>query len=292
MGGRSANGRRTRHRSPACPALSSHAVGRWDGMTARARGHGFLRHKENNSVRLSDKHWREIQKVSGLNDGARDDVASALNRYKIIRQGAAHTPRAAETKRKLQDIAKLAGDILTAVVGDDAGARAAVSGGTDNRRFPFIAIDDGVRWALIRLAQPVGAAADMAKPVQPLALGLPRDLDPTTLDADHSELVGLLRAVERLRAWCEAAGRALPAESRGGSRAALCNVALVTLLDGILSAHTGQHINRSYKNSELQDYVRLCFTAADPKIGPGSIKQAIELFVRKRRAGLTDKKAD
>jgi hypothetical protein len=262
-------------------------------MVARARGYGFLRAYENSRVRLSDKQWREIQKVSGLNDGARDDVAYALNNYKIIRQSAAQAQRAAETKRKLRDIAERSGDILTAVVGDDAGARAALSGGTDNRRFPFIAIDDGVRWALIRLAQPVSAAAHMAKPVRPLAaFGLPRDLDPTTLYADHSELVGLLRAVERLRAWCEAAGRALPAESRGGSRAAQCNMALVTLLDGILSAHTGQHINRSYKNSELQDYVRLCFTAADPKIGPGSIKQAIELFVRKRRAGLTDKKAD
>ena len=261
-------------------------------MVARARGYGFLRAYENSRVRLSDKQWREIQKVSGLNDGARDDVAYALNNYKIIRQSAAQAQRAAETKRKLRDIAKRSGDILTAVVGDDAGARAALSGGADNRRFPFSAIDDGVRWALVRLAQPASAAADMAKSVRPLALGLPRDLDSTTLDADHYELVGLLGAVERLRAWCEAARRELPAESRGTHRVAQCNVALVTLLDGILWAHTGQHINRSYKNSNLQDYVRLCFTAADPKIGPGSIKEAIELFVRTRRAGLTDKKPE
>jgi hypothetical protein len=271
-------------------AFLSGAVGRW-AMVARARGSGFLAY-ENSRVRLSDKQWREIQKVSGLNDDARNDVATALNNYNILRREAAQAPRAAEAKRKLQDIAKRAGDILKAVIGDDAGARAALSGGTDNRRFPFIAIDDGVRWALIRLAQPVGAAAHMAKPVRPLALGLPQDLDPTTLSADHYELVGLLRAVERLRAWCEAAGRALPAESKGAYRVAQCNVALVTLLDQILSAHTGRRINRSDKNLDLRDYVRLCFTAADPEIGPGSIKQAIELFVRTRRAGLTDKKAD
>jgi hypothetical protein len=234
---------------------------------------------KNPRVRLTKKRWREIQNVSGLNDRARDDVVNALNNYNILRRQAAQAPRAAETKKKLQDIATRAGEILTAVVGDDAGARAALSGGTDNRRFPFIAIDDGVRWALIRLAQPVSAAADMAKPVRPLALGPPRDLDPTTLYADHCELVGLLRAVERLRAWCEAAGRALPAESKGAHRVALCNKALVTLLDGILSAHTGRHISRSYKNPDLQ-YVKLCFAAADPCVGSGSIEEAMKAYLR------------
>ena len=124
---------------------------------------------------------------------ASNDVETALTRYKIIREGAAQTPRAAETKRKLRDIAKRATDILTAVVGDDASARAALNDGTDNRRFPFIAIDDGVRWALVRLAQPANAAADLAKPVQPLALKLARDVDCTKLNADHYELVGLPR---------------------------------------------------------------------------------------------------
>jgi hypothetical protein len=249
-------------------------------MVARARGYGFLRAYENSRVRLSDKQWREIQKVSGLNDGARNEVATALNNYNIIRQSAAQAPRAAETKRKVHDIAKRAGNILTALVGDDARARAALSGSTGNHRFPFIAIDDGVRWALVRLAQPVSAAADMAKPVRSLvAFGLPPDLDPTTLYADHSELVGLLRAVERLRAWCEAAGRALPAESRGAFRAAQCNVALVTSLDRILSAHTGRHISRSYKDFDMQ-YIKLCFAAADPCVGSGSIEEAMKAYLR------------
>ena len=59
-------------------------------------------------------------------------------------------------------------------------------------------------------------------------------------------------------------------------------MALVSMLDDILSAHTGRHINRSYKNSKLQECVRLCFAAVDLKIGGGSIKEAIEVLTSAR----------
>jgi hypothetical protein len=55
---------------------------------------------------------------------------------------------------------------------------------------------------------------------------------------------------------------------------------LVGQLDGILAKWTGRHISRSYKNDDLQRFVKLCFAAADPNVGSGSIKKAIEAYIR------------
>jgi hypothetical protein len=100
--------------------------------------------------------------------------------------------------------------------------------------------------------------------------------------------------VEQLRLWFERAARSLPAETKGAHKAAENHRWLVGQLDGILSECTGRHISRSYKADDLQRYVELCFAAVDPNVGPGSVKKAIEAFVRRNtrraRAQITKRK--
>ena len=58
---------------------------------------------------------------------------------------------------------------------------------------------------------------------------------------------------------------------------------LVSNLDAILFGYTRKHINRSYKKSELYNYIKTCFMLADPSIGPGSIDDAMRALVKERR---------
>jgi len=87
--------------------------------------------------------------------------------------------------------------------------------------------------------------------------------------------------VEQLRLWFERAARSLPAETKGAHKAAGNHRWLVGQLDAILSECTGRHISRSYKADDLQRYVELCFAAADPNVGTGSVEKAIQAFVRR-----------
>jgi hypothetical protein len=86
--------------------------------------------------------------------------------------------------------------------------------------------------------------------------------------------------VEQLRLWFENAARSLPTDTTGAHKAAENDRWLVGQLDGILAKCTGRHISRSYKNDDLKRFVKLCFAAADPNVGSGSIKKAIEAYIR------------
>jgi hypothetical protein len=51
-------------------------------------------------------------------------------------------------------------------------------------------------------------------------------------------------------------------------------------IPGLLGARRFEDVSRSYKDDDPQRFVKLCFAAADPNVGSGSIKKAIEAYIR------------
>jgi hypothetical protein len=218
-------------------------------------------------VQLSDSQWRKIQKASGLPECARKQIDREIEWYNIF-QPTKELPRPAETRKKLLRIAKLANNLLTAIIGDDANARAALSGLDQSQR--------GVAFTTILS----GAELDV---LQALTTPVPQAGRPTPRHDALQLLCQRCWAVERLRFWAENAARSLPAESKGAHKAAENNKWLVARLDAILVEYTGRHVSRGYKHDDLKRYVELCFKATNAEFGPGSIKEAIEAHVRLNR---------
>jgi hypothetical protein len=91
----------------------------------------------------------------------------------------------------------------------------------------------------------------------------------------------LLRQLEELRRRCESAVHALPAEKRGAAKSAEISRWLVSKLDAILYTHTGHHISRSRKRPGYEGrYIELCFAAANPEMGSGSIDKAMQFYIQ------------
>jgi hypothetical protein len=230
-------------------------------------------------VQLSERQWSAIAHASDLPESAKESIESLLAWYQVFQQASVKRPRAGHTRNELLRIAKLAGDLITAIIGDNADGSAALSSGLDEGYFPIPKILSGSDAHLLaalmpQAPHPAANAADIiaAIPASPV------------LDAPKRDALKLLcerlSVVEQLRLWFENAGRSLPADTRGGRKAAENHQWLVGQLDGILTEYTGRHISRSYKAQDLQRFVRLCFAAADSNVGSGSIKKAIEAYVR------------
>jgi len=98
----------------------------------------------------------------------------------------------------------------------------------------------------------------------------------------HQMLAESCDAVIRLRQWAlsarEPLGRKTTAQKRADNHRWF-----VSNLDLILFKHTEQNVRRSTKFPK-QPYVTACFQAADPKIGPGAIDEAIKPTVTRRRS--------
>jgi hypothetical protein len=250
-------------------------------------------------VTLSDTQWREIQKASGLPEGEREHIDGELALYDYLQQATKKSPRPAATRKKLLRIAKLAADLLTAIIGDDANARAALSGLVQSELsgVAFMTLEKILSGAERDVLQTLTTPAPQAgREIAGLTAveSVSRGLDTPRLDALQL-LCQQCWTVERLRLWAENAACELPAESKGAHIAAEINKWLVSRLDAILFASTGRHVSRSYKDDDLQRYIQLCFAAASPDVGPGSIKEAIQAYVRLKprrrvaRDGITDK---
>jgi len=268
------------------------------GFSPRAVGGGVMVEWGLARVTLSDTQWREIQKASGLTEGEREHIDDELAQYDYLQQVTKKSPRPAATRKKLLRIAKLADDLLTAIIGDDANARAALSGLVQSELsgvafMTLVKILSGAgRDVLQTLTTPAPQAGREIAGLTTVE-SVSRGLDIPRLDA-LKRLCQQCWTVEQLRLWAENAACELPAESKGAHIAAEINKWLVSRLDAILFASTGRHVSRSYKDYDLQRYIQLCFAAANPDVGPGSIKEAIQAYVRlkpRRRArdGITDK---
>jgi hypothetical protein len=216
-------------------------------------------------VELSERQWSGIQQASGLPESARERVEHLLEYYRAFQQASTIQPRAAQTRRELLGIAERAEKLVAAIIGASA-----------------------------NVGSPLGRAGVKPHVLAALMLPAPRlAADPGDLAARPGlrtptrdaldQLYERVLTVEQLRLWFERAARSLPAETKGAHKAAGNHRWLVGQLDAILSECTGRHINRSYKNDDLQRYVELCFAAADTKVGAGSVEKAIQAFVRRRK---------
>lgn len=246
-------------------------------------------------IELSESQWKEIQRASRLPESARQQIEYELAFYRVLRRAAVTGPPAARTRTELRRIAKLAERLIAAIIGENADARRALRGELNESRSP-IGIMSSSDWSHILSAlippapDPVADAENLttAGSVGLQGLGTPKR------DA-FNLLYEQLLAVERLRVWLENAARSLPAETRGAHKAAQVNLWLVSQLDEILARGIGRRISRS-NNNELQSFVDSCFAAADPNVGPGSVKKAIEAYARlnpqrrSARAKITNKK--
>lgn len=201
-------------------------------------------------IKLSDKQWQEIQKASGLPDSARKRVEHTLSLHRYFQRGDAQRPTASDTRKELRGVAELADKLITTIIGDNASARKALNGLLKGGDFPIESILSGSK-------------PDVLEALMSARRG--------TLQ----QLCRSLEAVEQLRNRFEYAARALPAESRGASRKAANNRSLVGGLDAILYMTTGKRLSGS---KDHVWFVTLCFEAADPDIGRGSIQEAMKSY--------------
>ncbi len=234
-------------------------------------------------VQLSEQQWSAIAKASGLPESATGRIELLLAYYRAFQQASAKQPRAAHTRNELLRIAKLAERLVSAIIGVKSDARTALR---------TAGVKPHVLAALMLPAsQPAVGADDMT------AVPLPRRRGSSTPTRDALTLLyERVLTVEQLRLWFENAARSLRADTTGAHKAAENHRWLVGQLDGILAKCTGRYISRSYKDDDLQRFVKLCFAAADPNAGSGSIKKAIEAYIRLNprhrtaRAPITKKK--
>ena len=98
----------------------------------------------------------------------------------------------------------------------------------------------------------------------------------------HQLLGQRCREVERLREWALAAAASLSQETTIAQKRTNNQRWLVSQLDAILFKHTNKKVSRSSKWPER--YVTACFRAADPRIGSGSIDEAIKEINTRRRS--------
>jgi hypothetical protein len=231
-------------------------------------------------VELSDLQWNALQQGSRLHESARMKLNDELTLYRSFRQTLAKQPSASKTRNELLHIAELAEKLLTAIMGANGDARAALRGEFDNLAVGKIL--SGVKTSVLTTLlpqSPYRAANDELAGALAVSqgLGMPRS-DALKL------LCEWLSGLEQLRSWFESTACSLPAETTGAHKAAEHHLWLVGQLDAILYESTGRHVSRTYKN----DYVKICFAAADPNVGPGSITKAIEAYTalnpRRRRA--------
>jgi hypothetical protein len=193
-----------------------------------------------------------------------------------LQQASAAQPRAAQTRNELFHIAERAEKLLTAIIGASADARGALRGQLDN--LPVDKILSGAEPSILATLMPPAPQRD-ADNVLAGALEVSQGLGMPRYHA-LKLLCVQLSAVERLRFWFENAARLLPAEVPGAHKTARNRRWLVGELDTIQARYTGRHVSRSYKVRHLLRYVQLCFAAADPNVGPGSITKAIEAYAR------------
>ena len=240
-------------------------------------------------VNLSQQQWNEIQKAGGLPDDAQQSIENVLANYRAFQKASASEPRAAQTRKELRHIAKVAEKFITAIVG-------VKSGSLQNARVKPDLLA-ALMLPTVRLATKADDRADGRKTAVVSAgirdLGTPTTRD--TLKLVHERVL----MIEQLRRWFENAARSLPAEASGAHRAAENRLWLVRQLDAILAEFTGRQgrlITRTNKADHLQRFFKLCYAVADPNARADSINSTIKVYItrnpqpRTSRARITRKR--
>ncbi len=220
---------------------------------------------------LSELEWKKISSAINLPDEARGEIEGALALFRYFHRSFAEQPRAGATRKKLLKIAQRADDLLTQIIGADAGVRDQLSR-LDESQFSASTLPINVLALIFSQIE-----ADTLRAL----FEVPRDAHagPTPRRDAFQLLCKRCWAVDRLRNWALNSAHSLPSETKGAHKRAENYRWLVSQLDAILFKYTKRHVTRSYKGRELQDYVNLCFNVVDPTIGSGSIDEAMKAYI-------------
>ena len=255
--------------------------------------------------RLSNEQWNEIRKAGGLPAKARSRIEAALALYREHRTFFESHLQPRPQRERLRRITKLADDLLTALIGKNTDTRAKFHQmAKRDLKSPMQSLDllkifgrtyNSEVEIIIALARELerryrgrqSLESPTRKPER--ETWPPRNEPPLTLRLGTSTtnaiqlLCQIFLKIEQLRLWAEAVRHSSPRISKEGTRRrALSDGMLISALDEILFAYTGNLINRSYKKAHLRRYVELCFRAVNSNVGSGSIDKAIQAHVSER----------
>lgn len=210
---------------------------------------------------LKDDQWREIAKLSGIQEGADDarrHIETALGMFRQF--------RATDLDR-----------MTSAKIGEELGSLADIARDLDSRLNKLIEERDAFT-ALTgapNLYSPLDRLTDLAGPRQSEHL-------PSSLEGQR-RLSQVLDVLLRLPKWLLVAVDRVKADKRGPKAG---NVYwLVGNLDGIREQFTGKKITRSYKDDDVsRKYITYVCKIADPDIGDGTIDNAMKDRIKKTGA--------
>jgi hypothetical protein len=239
---------------------------------------------------LSATQWRDIQNAGRLPDEARHDIETSLRGYAVLRASVADRLHAGRTRWKLKQVERHAQSLLLALVGDESKVREVLRDyrASHDRRVLFL--PGHYSHEFLEIKKALLNYVFLGDDLEPLGLVIKgggtitsEEVARRIRDNALPMLFDSILAAELLRRWTAAAASWLPADPRGAHKTAEANKRLVCWLNEILSRYTGRHVSRSYKSEAEQRFVELCFKAAHPQIGDGSIKKAVQAHVYQQR---------
>jgi hypothetical protein len=205
-------------------------------------------------VKLTDKAWDEIAKRFKLGPEARHPIEGAISFFEVAESTLDPSNSPASTKQALQNMADLADEL-------GEGLQRLLSN-------PL---------ALVSLRQATSAKGDFESAMD----------NRTAQTVFAAEIAALEQLEGFLRAAIENIVQAKPGAARQAIRIAM----FVKALDEIMLQFTGRHLRRDSKGQATgRDFVATVSNAADLKITPGSIDEALKQVV-KGRGGISGRKA-
>jgi hypothetical protein len=205
-------------------------------------------------VKLTDRAWDEIAKRFKLGPEARHPIEGAISFFEVAESTLDPSNSPASTKQALQNMADLAGEL-------GEGLQRLL-------RNPL---------ALVSLSQATSAKGDFESAMD----------NRTAQTLLAAEIVAFSKIKHSLQTASETVVKAGP----GAHRQAVLVAMFVKMLDNIYFQCTGQYLKRDSKGMATgRDFVAAVSTAADLKIGPGSIDEALKQVV-KGRGGIAGRTA-
>jgi hypothetical protein len=110
--------------------------------------------------------------------------------------------------------------------------------------------------------------------------GWPPNTGPVSEHVALQRLASALHELRRLATWLGLARSRVPDRGRGAVQQATRAYFLVNHLNEILERFAGKTITRSSKRLETVEYVKIVCRIADPKLGDGSIAEAMKKEIK------------
>ena len=195
---------------------------------------------------VTDEQWTEVVRHSGLPRDARPPIGMAIATYRSWQAIIDRRKTPSKIRVELESLRK------------DAEAL---------RKHLIVAMSD--------------ADMDFALtyPLPP-PKGWPPNTGPVPQEVAQQRLNGALYELERLVWWLRLARDRVRGGKRGQKRLAVPAYFLVNRLNEILERFTGKTIIRSMKRPETVKYVKTVCRIADPKIGDGTVIEAIKKEIK------------